>query len=629
MEISRSPALLRFGPYEIRPSTQELFKHGLRIKLPPQAFQVLQILLERQGQLVTREELQRALWPGDTFVDFDHGLNNAVRRIRDVLSDSAEAPRYIETLPRLGYRFVGQKAEVPAVTTTVVEARAEENDGNAPGVVQSRGPGNSRRGWGLAVAALVLFLAAAGLSAVRFRDRLFGVDRPPEIHSIAVLPLANLSGDPSQDYFAEGMTDELITALAQNRSLRVISRTSAMQYKGASRPLSEIARALGVDGILEGSVSRTANHVHINLQLIYAPTETHVWANSYDRDLNRALALPEELSQTIASQAKIASTPAARKRDVNPQAHDAYLQGRYLWFAENYAESRKYFEKAIQLQPDYSPAWSGLADSLTALGVVGVAPAREITEPGESAARNAVKVDDSFAAAHNSMAAVYFFLKWDWNRAEAESRRSLELDADYAEGHHLHSYILFAMNRVEESLEEQQKSTQIDPFERPWALGNAYLMMRQYDAAITELRMRVEAQSQNVSVRYILSDAYDFKGMEQESVRELEEATRLDKGESAAAGIRLTYERGGRKAIKESLLNDLRTRSRREYVSPFEFAQAYASLGKKDEALDELENAYREHSPLMVYLQHPSFDTLHAEPRYHALVAKMGMPPAY
>ena len=162
MEISRSPALLRFGPYEIRPSTQELFKHGLRIKLPPQAFQVLQILLERQGQLVTREELQRALWPGDTFVDFDHGLNNAVRRIRDVLSDSAEAPRYIETLPRLGYRFVGQKPEVPAVTTTVVEARAEES-GNAPGVVQSRGPGNSRRSWGLAVAALVLFLAAAGL----------------------------------------------------------------------------------------------------------------------------------------------------------------------------------------------------------------------------------------------------------------------------------------------------------------------------------------------------------------------------------------------------------------------------------------------------------------------------------
>jgi TolB-like protein len=477
----------------------------------------------------------------------------------------------------------------------------------------------------LAVAGVTLALNVPGL-----RDRVFAKNGIGTIHSIAVLPLANLSGDPSQDYYADGLTDELITALARNRSLRVVSRTSAMQYKDASQPLTKIAQALGVDGILEGSVNRGPNRVHINLQLIFAPTDTHVWAQSYDRDLNNALSLPEELSENIAREAKVSSAPAQQQRYVNPQAHDAYLQGRYLWIAGNNGESRKYFEKAIQVQPDYAPAWSGLSLSILAPGV-GLVPAREVVDKAEATARKAVELDDSFAEAHHAMAGVYLFGKWDWYRADAESRRSLELDPNFSEAHHLRSYILFAMNRPEEALQEQKRATEIDPFERPWALGRAYYKVRQYDAAIEEFRMRAQAGSAAFWVHSFLSRTYGFKGMEKESEQELEEDTRINRGEKAAAEIRRSYERGGRRAVLQLQLNGLRTRSRKEYVSPFDLAEAYAALAMKDETLKQLEDAYREHDMDLVFLQgEPVFDFLHSDERYRALEEKIGfLTPAY
>src|ERR1700733_12920302 len=495
----------------------------------------------------------------------------------------------------------------------------------------SEGLASRKWTWG-AVAVLVVAGATLALNVAGLRDQVFAKNSIGPIHSVAVLPLANLSGDPSQEYYADGMTDELITALAENHSLRVVSRPSAMQYKGVSRPLPEIAQALGVDGILEGSVNRSGNHVHVNLQLIYAPTDTHIWAKGYERDLSGAVSLPQEISQVIASEAKVASAPARPRRYVNPEAHDAYLRGRYLWIAGNNGESRKYFEQAIQLQPDYAAAWAGIADSIGQAGPsgVGAAAAREVMDQQEAAARKAVELDDSSADAHHSMAAVYLFDKWDWQRADAESRRSLELDPNFSEAHHLRSYILLAMNRQEEALREQKRATEIDPYLRPWALGRAYYYVRQYDASIQEFRMRAQAGTAALWVHSFLSKVYGFKGMEKESEQELEEDARITFGEKAAAGIRRTYERGGRKAVLQLQLSYLKTRSRKENVSLLELAEAYAALGMKDETFQQLGDAYLQHSMDLVFLQdEPVFDFLHSDERYRALVTKIGLTPAY
>jgi TolB-like protein/DNA-binding winged helix-turn-helix (wHTH) protein len=629
-----------FGPYTLDLRTGELRKFGIKVKMGEQTFQILDMLLEKPGELVTREELRAKLWADDTFVDFEHGLNSAVQRLRDCLSDSAEKARWVETIPRRGYRFIGQvewsennrfsKPHDEPATSPNVEDRNETSRHQPPLQVTPHAWAVAslsifrHRSTPFAAAAIILVLAAGFLVARRVQQSR-SAKSARLIRSIAVLPLENLSGDPNQDYFADGMTDELITMLAKNPGLRVISRTSAMQYKKVHQPLPEIAQALGVDGILEGSVNRSGNRVHVNLQLIYAPTDTHVWAEGYDRDLNGAFSLPGELAQRIAKEAKAASVPPRPQRHVNPAAHDAYLQGRYLWFAGNYDECRKYFEKAIQLQPDYAPGWSGLSASILA-GGPGTGPMREVVDKAEAAARQAVELDDSFAEGHHAMAAVYLFGKWDWDRAEAESRRSLELDPNFSEAHHLHSYILFAMNRQEEALEEQKRATEIDPFERPWALGRAYYRVRQYDAAIEEFRMRAHAGSAALWVHLYLSRVYGFKGMDKESVRELEEHTRIHGGEKAAAEIKRAYERGGRKAVLQLQLNELKKRSRHEYVSPFDLSEACAALGMKDEALQDLEDAYREHSLDLVFLQQePVFDFLHSDERYRAVVKKIGL----
>ena len=451
-----------------------------------------------------------------------------------------------------------------------------------------------------------------------------------QIQSIAVLPLANLSGDPSQDYFADGMTDELVTALAENRSLRVVSRTSVMRFKNSNRSLRDIASELGVDGILEGSVNRSGDHVHVNLQLIYAPTDTHVWAQSYDRDLKGALSLPKELSHAIASEAGVTSTPAKPQRQISPEAHDAYLQGRYYWFASNYQRSKEYFEKAIQLQPDYALAWDGLGDSYGASAVEGEVPSNAAFEKAHQYALKALELDDSLPEAHNSMAAYYFFNRWDWQKAEAEELRAIELNPNYAEARHLYSYILSAMNRNEESLQEQKRSTELDPFARPDALGAAYLRARQYDAAIAELRARAEIQHQNSYIQWLLSEAYRFKGMQKEAAQHAEEMFLAEGDKQSAEAVRRAAGRGDDAPLAEIFLKQDQERARKQYLSPIHLAYDYALLGRKEETLRALEDGFRERDPMLVFLQKwQAFDCLHSDPRYRALVAKMGLPPAY
>ena len=649
-----------FGPYALDLRSGELRKLGIKVKMGEQAFQILCMLLENPGEMVTREELRAMLWANDTFVDFDHGLNSAVQRLRDSLSDSAVNPRWVETLPRRGYRFVGQvewsDEGIPSdlltkpggerrdETSVLAETRPAETDSPAlrdetsasrrPARLPSPGLTGPylraiRQRWRLALAVMVLCLAAAAVLEVKtggVLDRLFSTNHPPQIRSIAVLSLSNLSGDASQDYFADGMTDEVTTMLAKNTSLRVISRTSAMHYRGANRPLREIARELGVDGILEGSISRTPNHVHMNVQLIYAPTDSHIWAESYDRDSTQAQALPAELSQTIAKLVRVAASPPPATRYINPEAHDAYLRGRYLWFGGNDVRSQEFYEKALQMQPDYAAAWSGLADTYATSGM-GEHPPSEVAHKVEAAARKGLELDDSLAEAHHSMAAWYFFYAWDLQHAEIESKRAIDLNPNFSEAHHLLSYILLAMNQPDGALREQVRATELDPFARPTTLGRLYLHLRRFDEALSELRLRAEGSPDDARIHLVLSVAYWHKGMWKESEQELEKGMQLSDSKDNAQALHRAFERGGEKAVERWQVEDLKAKARANYVSPLNLATLCAYLGDKNETLKYLEEAYRVRDPKLIMLQtEPVFDPFHSEPRYRNLIRMMGLP---
>ena len=616
-----SAGLIKFDEFALDCDRYELLRAGRPIKLEKIPMELLILLVTRNGHLVTRQEIVERLWGNDVFVDTEHGINTAVRKIRLALKDDPERPRFVQTVTGKGYRFIGETLNGNSgVAADVAEKPTAEPLTTIP---------VDRRHWLIAAASAVLLCVAGvalAFNVAGLRERVFARSQQAPIHSIAVLPLANLSGDPSQDYYAEGLTDEIITMLAKNLSLRVVSRTSAMQYKDAHRPMRDVAKELGVDGILEGSVVRAGDRVHMNVQLIYAPTDTHMWAESYDRDLKQAFSLPSELSQTIAKKLKVAAPLSGPPRYISPEAHDAYLRGRYFWFSDNLDRSEEFFEKAIQIQPDYAAAWSGLTDTYMVRAFDAQVPSQVVGKARE-AARKAEELDDSLPEVHNSLAGLYFFGDWNWKRADAESLRALELNTNYAEARHLHAYILAAMNRADEALQEQMRSTELDPFARPWALGWMMIRLRRFDEAVSELRLRAEAQPQDQDIRFLLSDAYWFKGMWKESAQEEEKGFLIKGDKKSAAALKRAFESGGEKGMAEWLLRDALMRAHKEHLSPWALAGAYAQAGRKEETLRSLQDAYRVHSPRLVFLQNaPIFDFLHSDERYQALVEQIGLP---
>jgi TolB-like protein/DNA-binding winged helix-turn-helix (wHTH) protein len=629
------PSLFEFGEFELDCARFELRRNGRALKLERIPMELLILLAEKEGRVVSRQEIVERLWGKDVFVDTEHGINTAIRKIRTALHEEAEKPRFVQTVQGKGYRFIaqanngnGSEPEFTPVTDRITSALPEMV--SPPDVPVPVPTGKPAWRWGVMLATVLLLGAGIILllNLSGLRDRFLARNQTSRIQSIAVLPLANLSGDPAQDYFADGMTDELITMLARNTSLRVVSRTSAMQYKGVQRPVRDIARELGVDGILEGSVERSGNRVHMTVQLIYAPTDTHIWAESYDRDNNEAFSLPTELSQTIAKQIKIATSPVKPQRYINPEAHDAYLMGRYYWFRGNNSRAKEYFENAVHLQPDYAAAWDGIADAYgQAAG--GDMPPQEAFPEAWKNARKAVELDDSLPEGHLSLAAFYLFDSWNWPRAEEESRHAIELNPNYAHAHHVHSYALLVMNRDDEALQEQKRADEIDPFERPWALGRLYIYLRQYDAAVNDLRARVEVQPQEDGVHFYLSEAYWLKGMWKESEEELETGNRVGGDPKLAEAEHQAFEKNGEKGAEEFGVSVIKARARKQYVSPCDIAFAYAFLGDKEETLKFLEAAYQERSPGLVFLQkQPVFDFLHSDERYRAIVKNIGLPPA-
>jgi len=637
MEAPPPRPTYRFGDFEFDPASGELHKDGAKVRLQEQPFQILTLLLKRAGEVVTREEVRQALWPGDTFVDFDVGLNSAIKRLRDALSDSADNPRFVETLPRRGYRFVAPIETSPGPAPPALEAPLRPASPHDESEAPARQAGVRLRSWGAAVAVAAAVLMA-GLAATGKWPRLRGQLASVPIRSLAVLPFENLSGDAEQDYFADGMTDSLITSLAQVHALRVISRTSVMQYRRANKALPRIAEELDVDAVVEGTVSRAGDRVRITAQLIQATTDRHLWAQSYEREARDVLSLQREVAAAIAQAVEVKLQPDEKVRmtrapaPVQPEAYEAYLKGRLYWSKRSPETSLKavaYFQQAIDRDPAYAPAYSGLSDTYRAFDVQGLAPPRECMPKAEEAARKALALDDTLAEAHASLAGVLYRYDWDWRGAEREFQLSLELEPSYAEGHRAYAVYLMTVRRHEEALAEARRARELSPLSLVinTELGMALVRLGRYDEAIEQLRKTLEIDPKFFRAYQTMAMAYEGKG---DWPRALETLEKRPGGGQGRTNPWLGYAYGvtGRRREALEILARLEQRSHEQYVSPQSPAIIHLGLGNTDEAMAWLEKAYDARAFEVLGFSGPLFDRLSGDARFQDLLRRMRLPTA-
>jgi TolB-like protein/DNA-binding winged helix-turn-helix (wHTH) protein/Flp pilus assembly protein TadD len=635
------PRRLRFGIFEADLRTGELKKRGVRIRLQEQPFQVLAVLMARPGELVTREELRGRLWTADTFVDFDHGLNKAINKIREALGDSAESPRFVETVARRGYRFIADVA-VADLETAPVDTRppsssadpVEPDRRGLPGVAEMAVAARAR-GWQrtLTIAGFVL-----GLATVILVGRLLQLrGSSPPIRSVAVLPLDNLSGDPSQEYFADGMTDQLIATLGQISALRVISRTSVMGYKGALKPLPQIARELNVDAVIEGSITRSGGRVRITARLIDAAVEKHLWAQSYDGDVRDTLALQSRVARAIAEEIRVNVQPkeqAALKnvKAVNPDAYEAYLKGRYFWnkrSVESLKRAKEYFDEAVAKAPDYAQAYSGLADTYALLGdwQYGVMASKQALPAAKAAAIKALELDDTLGEAHNSLGFALSGFDWDWPSAEKEFRRAIDLNPGYATAHHWYAWHLILMGRHADAIAEMRTARSLDPLSLiiNADLAEILLIAHFYDESMQQSRKTIEMDPDFALAHNQLAEAYLQQQKHEDAIAEFKKAVQLSAGSPiCTANLARAYASSGRSADAKQLLTDLKKGANAAYSNAAEIAMVYGALGDKAQAMAWLEKGYGERFNPGVLLR-PGFDSMRADPRFQDMLSRVGL----
>ena len=638
-EFPSSVRLVRFGVFEVDLRSGEFRKKGVRVKLQGQPYMLLLTLLKQPGELVTREDLRRVLWPEDTFVDFDHSLGTAVNKLREVLGDSATNPRFVETAPRRGYRFIApvvsisETEDTPSVSKVPSAAKESETEDRAD--LPSATAAGVRRGpihWAK-ISAVAFVLLAAGVLVWIFLP----IRPSVRIRSLAVLPLENLSGDPSQDYFSDGMTDELTTELGQISQLRVVSRTSAMTYKGARRPLPEIARVLNVDAVLEGTVLRSGNKVRITAQLIGASADKQLWGRSYEVELRDILALQSEVARSIAREIRIELNPheqAALKNvdPVNPEAYEAYLKGRYFWNKRTPDGLRKaidYFNQAIEKGPKYAPAYAGLADSYALAGdwKYGVLVPKEAYSRAKAAAAKAIELDSTLGEAHVSLAFCLDNFDWDWDSAGKEFTRAIELSPGYATGHDWYGWHLAALGRNREAVAEVEKAESLDPLSLiiNADLAEELLVAHRYDEAIKQSRKTTYLDPFFAPAHFVLGQALTQRHNYNEGIGELQKAIGLSPGSTAfTANLAYAYAVSGRRDEAVKILKDLSSRSSHSFSNAPEIAMVYVGLNDKDQAMAWLEKAYAERFSPWV-LMRPCFDPLRADPRFHNLLHRVGL----
>jgi len=616
---SSVPPTLRFGVFELDPQAGELRKKGMKIRLQGQPVEILAMLLQRPGETITREELQKKLWPVDTFVDFEQGLNNAIKRLRASLDDSAENPHFIETLPRHGYRFIGSVnglEQVPA-------ERAK--------TTRSAGASILRAALGI-VAILALAAVLVGLNVRGWRDRLFMRSPKPQIQAIAVLPLTNLSGDPEQEYFADGMTESLITELGKISSPRVISRQSVMQYKASKKSLPEIAGELKVDAVMEGTVVRSADRMRVTIHLSQAFPERQLWAQEYDRSIRDVLSLQGEIARAITDEIQVKLTPEERtrlaiSRSVNPEAQDNYLHG--LYFApplRSESDTQKaiaHFKEAIEKAPTFAPAYAELAMAYFWLGnpEQGGPSARETMPQAKAAVARALQLDPSLARAHLALGLILLNSEWNWSGAEDQYRIALKLNPNCADCHFQYGVLLAGLGRNDEAITQTNHAIELNPLSgvyRNWLDAIAFFS-RQYDLSIKLAENLGDEWAMSVGLCYLQKKMYP------EAIAYAEKGiARTGRLNDNLGLLALMSGLGGRKSETRKIIGELKERSRHHYVFPSVFAYAYLGLGEKDRALTYLEQAYEEQDPALFYLKaSPLLDSLRSEPRFQALLRRV------
>ena len=614
-QAGHSPRLVRFETFEVDFRAGELRKAGVRLKLPGQPFQVLAILLEYPGEMVTREELQKRLWP-DTFVDVDHNLNTAINKIREVLGDSAENPRFVETLPRRGYRFIGPLTPLPAER-------------------ESPTPSSHVRRYVTVGAAFLLLLALSGAAFLKWRLAKRAAD-PGTISSLAVLPLANLSADPSQQYLVDGMTEELTSEISQLHSLRVISRTSTMQYRDTHKEAPQIAKELHADGLIEGSILRVNDHVRITATLIHGPSDTHLWSKRYERDLRDVIALQHEIARDIAREVRITLGPQeqahlARAREVIPEAHEAYLRGRFHLQNGSKASIYRaldYFQQAIQKDVEYAPAYAGVADAYTAMRSSYAAPS-EVMPKAKAAALKAVALDETLPEPHVSLGGVLMFYDYDWPNAEREFQRALDLRPSYAEAHDYYAMFLVANRRFQAAVDEILRARQLDPVSGLIAADAAWVfyLKRDYDQFMEHAKAAVELAPNFWLGHLQLGLAYEKKGDFARALQELEEARRMDDNSAILEMLAGTYAAAGQPDEARRITKEMVERSQKRYVCAYEVATTYAGLKDRESAFLWLRKSLDQRADCSPWIAaDPKLDPLRADPRFQDLLHRLGLP---
>ena len=622
MQRLRYTPVLRFGIYEVDPHSGELRKGGVRIKVQQQPLKLLEILLRHPGEVVTREELQTRIWPDASYGDFDQAVNVAIAKLRSALGDSADNPRFIETIPRRGYRFI---AEVSGLEPEGGEPETSVKS-DAPPLVLEVPKAKNLLAWKIVAISLILIAIIAAV-VLRWKNRpAANISSSAPIRSLAVLPLENLSGD-SQDYFADGMTDELITDLAQIDALRVISRTSVMPYRNTRKPLPQIARELNVDAIVEGTVLHSGDQVRITAQLIQASIDKHLWAESYEGDVRNTLSLQKQVASAIADQIRIELTPheqAVLKKvpTVNPEAYEDYLKGRFFFNKRNSSErAQSYFQQAIEKDPSYAPPYAGLAD---------LYQLSDNPRLARESIQKALELDNQLVEAHNSLAQLLYTFDRDWTGAEREFKRSLELDSNYAPAHHWYSIYLSLLGRKQQALTEAQTAYSLDPLSPVVGANLAKILQEngQYDEAIRQAKTTLEVEPNSAVTHAVLGVIYENKKMYAEAIVEYKTALQLGGPPGEMRGLLgYVYAVTRDTTNAEKIIGELKQLWPGHSHAALDLAVVYSGLGQKDQAMSWLEKANaKEVSDLISIGRDLHFAPLRGDERFEALVKQVGVP---
>jgi TolB-like protein/Flp pilus assembly protein TadD len=583
--VAPRDAIYSFGPFELRCRTRELFKQGTRLRIRPQPFLVLQALIQHQGQVVAREELRRLLWDSETFVDFEHGLNTAIKELRSVLNDSADEPRFIETLPKLGYRVI---VPVTQAEPTSAASRTEKN-----------------------------------------------ASKP--VASVAVLPFVNLSADPGNEFFADGITEDVITHLAKIKSLKVISRTSVMAFKKRDCGLREIGERLGVSTVIEGSVRQAGTQVRIVAQLIDCATDEHLWAETYDRDLTDIFAIQTDVALKIATALRAELSREERSRvgrrpTDDLVAYERYLRGRN-WFhqytEQGYHRSLADYHAAVDRDPNFALAWASIAGAHTELcisGVVGISPEENILLAKKAVAR-ALEIDQELGEAHGISALIQFAFDFDWAGAERSFRRALELRPGSAQARQHYGWLCSSLERYEDALRELRRARELDPLLIPTDLTAHLLRAGRIDEALQEAQKSAREQPGTPRCHSVLGWALIFSGEEAAGIASLERAVALSPGATLfLSQLGQACALMGNVKRARQILDEMRDRSTREFISPYHFAYVYAGLDEADAAIDCLEQAFERRSGAIYGIKGSFlFRNLRTHPRFESLLRRMNL----